>query len=665
MKLITKTTTISTKGGEMKKLGILVLIVFSSFLLTAFTYDFLPNSTATATTPTGSGNLEDVVSTTLAVSDGDKVLVLASIDMYASGDNTAARTIEYQLNCNGTTSGTLQRQVEKVAGAVDHGMGSLSKIFTISGNGTITIKLQHQDLTYTATKYVTSQATISAINLTSNNGVSLNNSNLEISSDIGTTNPNFEEVTGLKTSAINMPLNSGSFYISASIGTSASGTEAGLVGQWQLEYSTDDANWNLVGNPISRSLSSKADNGMASLVGLVSGLNTGDYYFRVAHRRSSGSSKTVNTTSGSNINVVALNYVNGEDNGFYPAFSVESSTGDQNSTTSFETVVSKSFISMYDISEEEPDVLLHAQFNMSGTAAMQTDYVLDVTDDGVFSWTSTQQSRYLSDSSDTGSGVQIGIASNLDPIKANSASLKHKINTGTGSTLTSNNVVLVGFQLFSDDQTDPVLPVTLSHFSAAFIGTTPVIAWTTQSESGNAGWNVYRGTTQDALQNSEVTLLNSGLINGAGTTSEPTNYTFSDEYAYNTNATYYYWLESVSISGVSENHGSVQLYIPQSNPGSPAIPEEFGLYQNYPNPFNPTTTISFSVPSATRATVTIYNAKGGKVAEIFNGAVPAKEVQSILWDGTDSFGKPVTSGIYLYKMQTEKETLTKRMMLLK
>lgn len=215
------------------------------------------------------------------------------------------------------------------------------------------------------------------------------------------------------------------------------------------------------------------------------------------------------------------------------------------------------------------------------------------------------------------------------------------------------------------DNPDSSLPVTLSNFSAAFIGTTPVIAWTTQSESGNAGWNVYRGTTQDALQNGEVTLLNSDLVNGAGTTSEPTNYTFSDEYAYNTNTTYYYWLESVSISGVTENHGSVQLYIPQSDPGSPAIPEEFGLYQNYPNPFNPTTTISFSVPSATRATVTIYNAKGGKVAEIFNGAVPAKEVQSILWDGTDSFGKPVTSGIYLYKMQTEKETLTKRMMLLK
>ena len=212
---------------------------------------------------------------------------------------------------------------------------------------------------------------------------------------------------------------------------------------------------------------------------------------------------------------------------------------------------------------------------------------------------------------------------------------------------------------------DGALPVTLSNFSAAYIGSVPIIAWTTQSESGNAGWNVYRGDSPEALQNGDAFLVNGSLIDGAGTTSEPTNYTFTDEYVYSTNTSYYYWLESVSISGVTENHGPVQLYIPNNNPGSPAVPTAFGLYQNYPNPFNPTTAISFSVPSTTRATLTIYNQTGAKVTTLFQDIVPAKEVQTLTWDGTDSFGKEVASGIYLYKLQTEKDTFTRRMMLIK
>ena len=212
---------------------------------------------------------------------------------------------------------------------------------------------------------------------------------------------------------------------------------------------------------------------------------------------------------------------------------------------------------------------------------------------------------------------------------------------------------------------DGALPVTLSNFSAAYIGSVPIIAWTTQSESGNAGWNIYRGDSPEALQNGDAFLVNGSLIDGAGTTSEPTNYTFTDEYVYSTNTSYYYWLESVSISGVTENHGPVQLYIPNNNPGSPAVPTAFGLYQNYPNPFNPTTAISFSVPSTTRATLTIYNQTGAKVTTLFQGIVPAKEVQTLTWDGTDSFGKEVASGIYLYKLQTEKDTFTRRMMLIK
>jgi len=53
--------------------------------------------------------------------------------------------------------------------------------------------------------------------------------------------------------------------------------------------------------------------------------------------------------------------------------------------------------------------------------------------------------------------------------------------------------------------------------------------------------------------------------------------------------------------------------------GDRLLPDQFGLAQNYPNPFNPTTSISFSVPTATNVTLEIFNILGEKVATPFNG----------------------------------------------
>jgi hypothetical protein len=97
----------------------------------------------------------------------------------------------------------------------------------------------------------------------------------------------------------------------------------------------------------------------------------------------------------------------------------------------------------------------------------------------------------------------------------------------------------------------------------------------------------------------------------------------------------------------------------------PVIPKKLALYQNTPNPFNPTTQIRFDVPDdGTRVTLAIYDVSGRLVRSIVDNYVTAGR-KSVTWDGTDTNGSPVSSGIYFYRLATGKRTLTKKMVLLK
>lgn len=218
---------------------------------------------------------------------------------------------------------------------------------------------------------------------------------------------------------------------------------------------------------------------------------------------------------------------------------------------------------------------------------------------------------------------------------------------------------------------DTTVPITLSSFTAQYLNDTPTLCWTTQSETGNAGWNIYRGENDEALSNEETYQLNLslGLIPGAGTTSEPTDYSFEDVFPIVEGNTYFYWLESVDYSGETELHGPISLTIPENewqNPNSPKIPKPYGLHQNYPNPFNPNTEISFMMKEDCIAELSVYNIKGEKVSILFqNKSVAKDDLIRVNWDGKDDFGKAVSSGIYLYKLSTNKEDFVRKMILLK
>ena len=94
------------------------------------------------------------------------------------------------------------------------------------------------------------------------------------------------------------------------------------------------------------------------------------------------------------------------------------------------------------------------------------------------------------------------------------------------------------------------------------------------------------------------------------------------------------------------------------------LPTDFSLEQNYPNPFNPTTQISFALPNVSFVRITVYNVSGELVKTLVNDEMSAG-IYTMTWNGTDDFGRSVSSGVYIYRMQADKFVNARKMVLLK
>ena len=98
--------------------------------------------------------------------------------------------------------------------------------------------------------------------------------------------------------------------------------------------------------------------------------------------------------------------------------------------------------------------------------------------------------------------------------------------------------------------------------------------------------------------------------------------------------------------------------------GSDNLPDEYSLSANYPNPFNPSTTIEFSLPSAGRVELTVYNIRGQKVRTLVDGPLTAGN-HTVIWNGANATGEQVASGVYLYRLRADGFTSVKKMILMK
>ncbi|HLG32742.1 MAG TPA: FlgD immunoglobulin-like domain containing protein [Ignavibacteriaceae bacterium] len=94
------------------------------------------------------------------------------------------------------------------------------------------------------------------------------------------------------------------------------------------------------------------------------------------------------------------------------------------------------------------------------------------------------------------------------------------------------------------------------------------------------------------------------------------------------------------------------------------IPLTFDLKQNYPNPFNPSTIISYQIPQSQMVTLDVYNALGQKVRTLVNGMQDAGHYEAV-WDGKNSGGNSLSSGVYLYRITAGNFIKTMKMILLR
>jgi hypothetical protein len=95
------------------------------------------------------------------------------------------------------------------------------------------------------------------------------------------------------------------------------------------------------------------------------------------------------------------------------------------------------------------------------------------------------------------------------------------------------------------------------------------------------------------------------------------------------------------------------------------IIENYYLGQNYPNPFNSVTTVPFYLPGREKVTLKIFDVTGKDVKTLINGQFVPGGKNHITWDGTNNFGKEVSTGIYLYQFKTEHFSQTKKLLLIK
>lgn len=145
------------------------------------------------------------------------------------------------------------------------------------------------------------------------------------------------------------------------------------------------------------------------------------------------------------------------------------------------------------------------------------------------------------------------------------------------------------------------------------------------------------------------------------------SYEQNPEYTYQDTGYYSVRLRIINYIGGTENFAFRENYIHVTEGNSlqnEVVKNKEIILSNYPNPFNPSTTIEFSIQNESFINLSIFNIKGQKIKSLTNDKYP-KGNHSIIWNGDDESGKPVSSGIYLYKLKVGNQVSVKRMLLLK
>jgi hypothetical protein len=201
----------------------------------------------------------------------------------------------------------------------------------------------------------------------------------------------------------------------------------------------------------------------------------------------------------------------------------------------------------------------------------------------------------------------------------------------------------IGNQTLSAPEVDDApLPVELSSFTGKQEGDKVSLVWQTKTEVDNYGFDVERKVGKKQWEKI-------GFVAGNGNSNSPKDYSYADK-KLKGGTKFSYRLKQIDTDGEIEYSKEVEVEV---------VPTKFELYQNYPNPFNPSTTISFALPQAGKVTLKIYNTLGEEVATLADGYMEAG-IQTVNFNAGE-----LSSGLYIYRLNTREATFTKKMLLLK
>ncbi len=187
---------------------------------------------------------------------------------------------------------------------------------------------------------------------------------------------------------------------------------------------------------------------------------------------------------------------------------------------------------------------------------------------------------------------------------------------------------------------------------------TVTLTWATLSEMNNYGFEI-EATTSSLDHKSSVKPFVSPkpiwrkihFVKGNGNTNSRRSYT----YRHIGNLEYKnYRLKQICLDGRIEYSDNVSVIKPKNN-----LFGKTKLLQNHPNPFNPSTQISFSLAETSQVNISIYNALGQRVAELVNGNMTAG-THNVEFDGSS-----LSSGFYVYRLETPNYSKTMKMLLVK
>ncbi|MDZ7723535.1 MAG: GLUG motif-containing protein [candidate division KSB1 bacterium] len=198
---------------------------------------------------------------------------------------------------------------------------------------------------------------------------------------------------------------------------------------------------------------------------------------------------------------------------------------------------------------------------------------------------------------------------------------------------------------------EPVV-VELSAFKAQISNATVTLTWSTEGETGTAGFHIYRS----ADRNGSYGRVNAALIAATGAATRGADYDYIDDEPLSGDA--FYKLQSVDVDGSTQFSRAVSTAL--TGVEEQNMPERFALHQNYPNPFNPTTTLRYDLPQDAHVTCVVYNVQGQKLATLIDSHKPAGE-HAYTWNAAERF----SSGLYIIVMRAGEQVFRQKVSLVK